>query len=184
MILLSFLQGFRRVYIGCLWNYVSTYRFNWLILYIVVYTPCVCILCIIIYTIYTHVIYHDCFLPKSGLFTTAPIQNGSSNLVAKGSVEVWKINIQMPMRCVANWHCKWLSWKMCKCPLRFTWKLILSCSVWFWSWFCFFWGGDGIWGYKHACIKQLGIQWISQHLWSSQHGHLIIYSGPVQDFQR
>lgn len=120
---------------------------------------------------------------KVGLFTTTPIQNASSNLcVSKGSVEVWKINIQMPMRCVANWHYKWLSWKMCKCPLRSTWKLILSCSVWVWSWFCFFWGGDGIWGYKHACIKQLGIQWISQHLLSSQHGHLIIYSGLVKDF--
>ena len=185
MILLSFFQGFRRVYIGCLWNYVSTYRFNWLILYIVVYTLCVCILIYItIYTIYTHVTYHDCFFPKSGSFYhyTDPKRVFKPRCWPQGSVEVWKINIQMPMRCVANWHYKWLSWKMCKCPLRSTWKLILSCSVWVRSWFCFSWGGDGIWGYKQACIKQLGIQWISQHLLSSQHDHLSIYSGLGKDF--
>lgn len=129
---LKFFQGFRRVYIGCLWNYVSIYRFNWLILYSC-YPPCM-----YIHTIYTCNLSWLLLTKTWSFYHYTDPKRAFKPRVSKGSVEVWKINIQMPMRCVANWHCKWLSWKMCKCPLRSTWKLILRCSVWVWIFFS--WG--------------------------------------------
>ena len=135
-----------------------------------------------LYTQYIHVIYHDCFLPKSGLFATTPIQNTSSNLVFR-KVR-WKFGrstsrcpcgaLQIGITSGFRGRCANALWD----PRgSWSWAVQFEFGVDF-----VFSGGDGIWGYKHACIKQLGIQWISQHLLSSQHGHLIIYSGLVKDF--